>query len=205
VAWAVGEDLLRSNPLGDMRGPPRPEPRKHYCIAEVRRLLRFAEANVASAHTALTAAPRSLRRQRSLLGAEQGLLLVGLAADSAPVGASFAVLRLADLEGRVLMIERRLSHGVLGSTKSGRKRRLTLDRTTSSLIYNHVDSRQLLCPEPPMGDWLFAPKVTRATYMTAEALSHKFRRLGIAAASPSPRCTGSAMASPPILWTRASR
>lgn len=39
------------------------------------------------------------------------------------------------------------------------------------------------------GDWLFAPTPTRATYLTADALTHKFRRLGRAAgvANPAPR------------------
>jgi site-specific recombinase XerC len=28
VSWAVGEGLLRLNPLAGMRGPPRPQPRR---------------------------------------------------------------------------------------------------------------------------------------------------------------------------------
>lgn len=30
----------------------------------------------------------------------------------------------------------------------------------------------------PVADWLFAPTPARATFVTADALSHKFRRLG---------------------------
>jgi integrase len=33
----------------------------------------------------------------------------------------------------------------------------------------------------PVDDWLFAPTPARATFLTADALSHKFRRLGAAA------------------------
>ena len=44
MSWAVAEGVLRTNPLAGMRGPPRPEPRKHHSPAEVRRLLGTAEA-----------------------------------------------------------------------------------------------------------------------------------------------------------------
>jgi site-specific recombinase XerC len=39
VSWAVAEGLLRVNPLAGMRGPPRPQPRRHHSLEEVRRLL----------------------------------------------------------------------------------------------------------------------------------------------------------------------
>ena len=39
VSWAVAEGLLRLNPLAGMRGPPRPQPRRHHSLDEVRRLL----------------------------------------------------------------------------------------------------------------------------------------------------------------------
>jgi site-specific recombinase XerD len=37
-----------------------------------------------------------------------------------------------------------------------------------------------------MGDWLFAPTPARETFMTADALSHKFRRLGRSAGAENP-------------------
>jgi len=181
VSWAVTEGVLRSNPLAEMRGPPRPAPRQHHSIAEVRRLLRSAEAIVASARQALSLEPLARCPQRALFSAEQGLLLVRLAADSGARRGELAVLRLGDLHGRVLTIERGLSHGVLGSTKTGRTRRLTLGATTTLLICDHFASWQQRCPGLAKDDWLFAPDSTRATYMTAEALSHKFHRLGVAA------------------------
>lgn len=49
VSWAVAEGILRSNPLAGMRGPARPEPRKHHSPAEVRALLGTAEAIVEAA------------------------------------------------------------------------------------------------------------------------------------------------------------
>ena len=47
------------------------------------------------------------------------------------------MLRLADLDGRVLSIERNLSLEVLGPTKTTRNRRLTLGATTARMIVEH--------------------------------------------------------------------
>jgi integrase len=177
VSWAVGDGVLRSNLLAGMRGPARPEPRQHHTIGEVRKLLRTAEENVERSAAALAADPGSPGWRRLLYSAEQGRLLVRLAADSGARRGELAVLRLGDLDGRVLTIERGLSQGVLGSTKSSRSRRLTLGSTTTALINDHFASWTERGPAPE-ADWLFAPTPTRETYVTADALSHKFRRLG---------------------------
>jgi integrase len=177
LSWAVGEGVLRSNPLAGTRGPARPQPRRHHTLGDVRRLLRCAEETVERATIAHSENPQSLVQQRLLFSAEQGLLPVRLAADSGARRGELAVLRLGDIEGRVLTIERGLSRGVLGSTKSERTRRLTLGSTTTSIISSHYSSwiERGVCPE---SDWLFAPTPMRARFMTADALSHKFRRLG---------------------------
>jgi integrase len=148
-------------------------------------LLRSAEGNVEKATIALAVDPKSPGLRRQLFSAEQGLLLVRLAADSGARRGELAVLRLGDLEGRVLTIERGLSRGVLGSTKSGRARRLTLGSTTASLVQTHYSAwvERGLSPE---SDWLFAPSPTRTIFMTADALSHKFRRLGNSAGVSNP-------------------
>lgn len=109
VSWAVGEGVLRSNPLAGMRGPARPEPRRHHTLNEVRQLLRTAEANVAKIAVALERDPASPGRRRLLFSAEQGLLLTRVAADSGARRGELAVLRLGDLDGRVLTIQRGLS------------------------------------------------------------------------------------------------
>jgi integrase len=90
------------------------------------------------------------------------------------------VLRHGDLTGRVLTIQRGVSRGVIGSTKSNRSRRLTLGTTTAGLIESHWMSWAERGPAP-VEDWLFAPTRARVTFLTADALSHKFRRLGVAA------------------------
>ena len=115
-----------------------------------------------------------------LFSAEQALLLVRVAADSGARRGELAVLRHRDVDGRVLTIQRGVSHGVVGSTKSNRSRRLTLGATTVALIESHWASWAERGPAP-VDDWSFAPTPARATFTTADALSHKFRRLGVAA------------------------
>ncbi|MGH9152545.1 MAG: tyrosine-type recombinase/integrase [Acidimicrobiales bacterium] len=69
---------------------------------------------------------------------------------------------------------------MLGSTKTGRTRRLTLGATTARLVTGHFEAWADRGPEP-VGDWLFAPTPLRETWTSADALSHKFRALGNAA------------------------
>jgi integrase len=85
----------------------------------------------------------------------------------------------------LLSVERGLSHGVLGSTKSARSRRLTLGATTAALINSHLSTWERLAGDP-VGEWLFSPSPARETYLTADALTHKFRRLGRAAGVANP-------------------
>ncbi len=150
----------------------------------MRRLLETAERLVLEATTRLRANPYSARCRASLFAAEQTLLLVRLAADSGARRGELAVLRLGDLESRVLTIERGLSHGVVGSTKSTRTRRLTLGETTTALMVDHVVAWKQCSGEPPTGDWLFSPDPSRGTYLTADALSHRFGRLATTAGVP---------------------
>jgi integrase len=163
--------------VGRYAGPARPEPRRHHTISEVRQLLGTAEGNVTKNTAALERDPESPGWRRLLYSAEQGHLLVRLAADSGARRGELAVLRLGDLDGRVLTIERGLSQGVLGTTKTHRTRRLTLGKTTAALINDHFSSWAQRGPTPA-ADWLFSPNPQRQTYVTADALSHKFRRLG---------------------------
>ena len=69
VSWAVAESLLRLNPLAGMRGPPRPQPRRHHSQDEVRCLLVAAGDAVASAEDAF--------RRRASLSARHNTLLDG--------------------------------------------------------------------------------------------------------------------------------
>lgn len=146
-------------------------------MTEVRQILSVAESIVDRAHADLAVNPSSRMARREAFVAERDLLLVRLAADSGARLGELAALRRGDLDGRVLTIERGLSQGVLGSTKSGRTRRLTLGATTAALVDLHVATWQALGGSA-VDDWLFAPTPARESYMTAGALSHRFRRLG---------------------------
>jgi integrase len=160
VSWAVAEGLLRLNPLAGMRGPPRPRPRRHHSLDEVRRLLAAAGDAVASAEEAFRRRPGSAACARRLFEAEQSLLLVRLAADSGARRGELAALRLSDLDGRVLTIEQSLSAGVLGSTKSGRTRRVTLGSGTAEMIRRHFQA--WAARTEPEQDWLFSRSPRRS-------------------------------------------
>jgi integrase len=134
---------------------------------------------VASARDAFTRRPDSAAGARRLFAAEQALLLVRLAADSGARRGELAVLRLSDLDGRVLTIERSLSAGVLGLAKSGRSRRVTLGSGTAEMIRRHV--QDWAARAAPEQDWLFSPSPQRSAHLTAGALSHRLARLGAAA------------------------
>jgi integrase len=121
-------------------------------------------------------APDSVARARRLFAAEQVLLLVRLAADSGARPGELAALRLSDLDGRVLTIERSLSAGVLGPTKSGRTRRVTLGAATVDMIRRHFSGWAAWAV--PEQDWLFSPSPRRSAHLTAGALSHRLTRLG---------------------------
>jgi len=69
VSWAVAEGLLRLNPLAGMRGPPRPQPRRHHSQDEVRRLLVAAGGAVASAGDAFSRRPGSVACAQRLFAA----------------------------------------------------------------------------------------------------------------------------------------
>ena len=92
---------------------------------------------------------------------------------------------LADLDGRVLTIERGLSLEVLGTTKTNRNRRVTLGATTTAMIVEHFESwRQRVGTTQVAADWIFAPDFRRLSNARADLLSHRFERLRLAAGLP---------------------
>jgi len=92
---------------------------------------------------------------------------------------------LSDLDGRVLTIERNLSLEVLGPTKTGRIRRMTIGATTAAMLRDHfAEWEQRAGSEAVHGDWVFAPDFRRLTYARADLLSHRFCRLREAANLP---------------------
>jgi integrase len=185
LSWAVTQDHLRSHPLGVMRSPRRPEPRKHLNNSEIATLLATAAACVADARRNLRTKPTDGRFIEALFVAEQTQLLVRLAADTGARRGELAVLRLSDLDGRVLSIERNLSLEVLGPTKSSRDRRLTIGATTATMIHKHFRTwKRRVGTYNVTGDWIFAPDYRRHTHARADLLSHRFERLRHAAGVP---------------------
>jgi integrase len=168
-----------------MRGPRRPEPRKHLSDDEIAALLATAATRVAEARRALRTKPSDGRLIEGLFVAEQTQLLVRLAADTGARRGELAVLRLSDLGGRVLSIERNLSLEVLGPTKSNRNRRLTIGATTAAMIHKHFRTwKRRVGTHGVVGDWIFAPDHRRLTHARADLLSHRLERLRHAAGVP---------------------
>ncbi len=89
-----------------------------------------------------------------------------------------AVLKISDLDGRVLTIERGLSDNVLGTTKSSRTRRLTLGKTTIEMIEKHVKQWDKEFDRAEGDDWLFSADPSRSSYLKIDLLSRRMRRLG---------------------------
>lgn len=205
LSWAVAQRLLRRNPLEAMRAPPRPLPRTHLLSSEVAILLRTADEQVAAANARLDVCPANAHALEALFVAERTRLLVRLAADSGARRGELATLRLADLSGRVLTIERNVSLEILGPTKTSRNRRLTIGATTAAMIVDHFQSwTDRIGRDAVIADWIFAPDYRRLTNARADLLSHRFAGSDAPLAYPTPRYTGSATASAPSSSSKAS-
>jgi len=117
--------------------------------------------------------------------AEQIRLLVRLAADSGARRGELVALRFDDLEDRVLTIQRGVSADMLGPTKTGRTRRLTLGRRTIELWRSTAGAWASRLPEgATLGPWLFSPEDSHDVRLTAGALGHWFAELARHAGVP---------------------
>ena len=95
-----------------------------------------------------------------------------------PGGASSAALQLGDLDGDILTIARATSNEVVGPTKSGRIRRLTLGPTTAALWRHTVEQwRQRAGEGQRFGPWLFSSRADHTTRLTTSCLAHWFAEL----------------------------
>ena len=174
VGWAYDERIIDHHPIRNMRGPGRVEPRRPLTDSDLRAVLWTAEANVLAAVANDDGRHRSNERRRLV---EQDLLLVRLAADSGARRGELAALRFADLDGRVLRIERSLWAEVLSTTKSGRARTLTLGSSTTRLWKKfEAEWRQRAAAEP-LGEWVFAADIGHSQRRSASALGNRFARL----------------------------
>ena len=168
IGWAHVERIIDVNPLSGMRGPTRPGTRLHLSTEEVLRLLTTADELVATLGGAI----------ERLHKTEQIRLLVRLAADSGARRGELVALRFDNLEDRVLTIQRGVSADLLGPTKTGRTRRLTLGRRTIELWRSSAGAWASRLPEgATLGPWLFSPEDSHDVRLTAGALGHWFAEL----------------------------
>ncbi len=134
--WAYREGILDAPPLRGMRGPSTSTTRLHAPVETVCRILQVAGDEVTDARQRLTPAAGLVEVHRR----EQVLLLVRLAADTGARRGELAALQIGDLDGDVLTISRGTSAEMVGPTKSGRIRRLTLGSTTAQLWRSSVET-----------------------------------------------------------------
>jgi integrase len=172
ITWALCERLLVADPLVGMRSPRRPYPRKHLRPELGRQLIVVAEQLRDKAQVRLVERPDSRQWQLELFRAEQNVLLVRLAADSGARRGELSGLRVDDLDGRVLSIER-AGRPEIGPTKTLQRRRLTLGATVARCWAEHVAAWRRCPPtgEVP-GPWLFAatPQLAEVCHVRAKAL-----------------------------------
>lgn len=131
-----------------MRGPSQASARLHAPVGAVRDILNRATADVDAARRAHA---RGAASEVAVHRAEQILLLARLAADTGARRGELAALQLGDLDGDVLTISRATSCQVVGPTKTGRIRRLTLGATAADLWRDSVTGwNARLANEPHM-------------------------------------------------------
>ena len=181
VGWAYCERIVEVDPLDGMRNPPHAAVRLHASVDQVREILHHArvDSEVAGSEFDGTA-PAAARLHR----AEQVLLLAHLAANSGARRGELASLQLGDLDGDILTISRSTSNEILGRTKSGRIRRMTLGHETAELWRQTVQRWQQRSDGKPFGPWLFSAEPGHQVRLTTSCLGHWFGALAHEANHP---------------------
>jgi len=117
------------------------------------------------------------------------LLLARLAADTGARRGELAAMQLADLDGTVLTIARGTSCEIVGPTKSGRIRRLTLGASTADLWHTTVETWSERAAHPNstttrssagaagVGPWLFSARPDHTTRLLTGTAGHWFTDL----------------------------
>jgi integrase len=158
-----------------MRGPGRSTPRRPLTGDDVHALLLTATARLLEAEPNHVGTPAGDRRRHR---AELDLLLLRLAADTGARRGELAALRVDDLQGRVLRIERAVSAETLTTPKSGHGRVLTVGAGTAAL-WEQLTGRWRQELAEPLGPWLFSRDLSHHLRLGATTLGHRFalRRL----------------------------
>jgi len=179
LGWAYAERIVDLHPLDGMRSPPHAAVRMHAPVDQVRAILACARQQAIDAAIREGRSPSdNAARHR----AEQTLLLTRLAADSGARRGELAALQLGDLDGDIRTIARATSNEVVGPTKSGRIRRLTLGPTTAALWRHTVTQwRQRAGEGQRFGPWLFSRRADHTT-----PCPHPASRTGSPNSAPTP-------------------
>lgn len=180
LGWAYAERLIDRHPLHAMRGPGRATPRRPLTDGQVRTLLAVAQSALLEA-VANDTGGRSATAHRHRC--ELDLLMVRLAADTGARRGELAALRLGDLRGRVLHLERADSAGQLTTPKSGHGRTLTVGLGTAAL-WQTLAQEWAERSGPAVGPWLFSRDPGHHERLGATTLGHRFARLRDAAGEP---------------------
>jgi integrase len=189
--WAFREGILDTPPLRGMRGPSTGPTRLHAPVDAVCRILQVAVAEVDDARRRSAAAGDGQAVHRC----EQVLLLARLAADTGARRGELAALQIDDLDGDVLTISWATSNEVVGPTKTGRVRRLTLGATTAQLWRTSVATWRERAEVDPgydpgrsvagrFGPWLFSRRRDHSTRLTTSCAGHWFAGLAERAGHP---------------------
>ena len=177
LGWACVQQIIDVFPLSGMASTPHVGVRMHVPADGVRALLDHASGAVKKARAAYAADDWRVHK------AEQLLLLTRLAADSGARRGELAALQIDDLDGSVLTISRGASHEVVGPTKTGRVRRITLGPTAAGLWRRSI-SRWRRRAGGPFGPWLFSPHADHGQRLTTGALGQWFAELAADADQP---------------------
>lgn len=94
---------------------------------------------------------------------------------AAPAAGELVALRIDDMHGRVLHIDRGVSADVVTTTKTGRSRRVTLGAGTAQLWQDSTRGWQhRLDGGGPLGPWLFSAEPDHQQRISTSALGHWF-------------------------------
>lgn len=189
LGWAYREGILDAPPLRGMRGPSTASNRLHAPVDAVCRILQVAASEADNARRRPAATGHCATE---IHRGEQILLLARLAADTGARRGELAALQLDDLDGDVLTISRGTSNEMVGPTKSGRNRRLTLGATTARLWRSSVATwrgwAELNQHDDPgggrFGPWLFCRRLDHTTRLTTSCAGHWFAALAQRAGHP---------------------
>lgn len=184
ITWGLHEQFLRSNPLAGHRAPKAPLPRKHLHPQLGRRLISVADALAEKARAALDEQPDSRRRLLAAFRADQTALLVRLAADTGARLGELTALQIRDLDDGRLIIERAAKGGgLIGPTKSHRRRTITLGSVVARRWTDHVATWKPGA-DGQTSEWLFTSTPESVEPLGLSGTTQRFRRARAAAEVP---------------------